>query len=139
MAIHEIKDGDTVLARHVTAEEWGEGLKFFSADADFIQVGIWGYDEGKELLAHAHNDVPRTFNITQETLYIRKGRIRASIYDKSLKLIDEREVGEGDIITLMYGGHGYTILEDGTQVLEVKNGPYVGAEADRVRFDTSKS
>ncbi|PHR56634.1 MAG: hypothetical protein COA43_13495 [Robiginitomaculum sp.] len=134
MAIHEIKDGETVLARHVTAEEWDAGLKFFSADPDYIQVGIWGYDKGKELLAHTHNSVPRTFDITQETLYIRKGKIMAHIYDKSLKLVDEREVCEGDIITLMFGGHGYTILEDGTQVLEVKNGPYVGAEADRVRL-----
>ena len=33
-----------------------------------------------------------------------------------------------------HGGNGYDIMEDGTQVLEVKNGPYVGAEADRKRF-----
>lgn len=35
---------------------------------------------------------------------------------------------------LLAGGHGYRIEADGTEVLEVKNGPYAGAAADRVRF-----
>jgi hypothetical protein len=43
-------------------------------------------------------------------------------------------VDEGDILILLQGGHGYEILEDGTQVLEVKNGPYIGADLDRRRF-----
>ena len=135
MAVHEIKDGDVVLARHATADEWEKGgLNFYSEDNEFIQVGTWGYDNGKELLAHRHNLVERTVNITQETLYIKKGRIKARIYNLKLELVAEWEAGEGDIMILMQGGHGYDILEDGTQVLEVKNGPYVGADADRVRF-----
>ena len=135
MAVHEIKDGDVVLARHATVDEWEKGgLNFYSEDNEFIQVGTWGYDSGKELLAHAHNNVERTVNITQETLYIRRGRIKVRIYNLKLELIAEWEAGEGDIMILMQGGHGYDILEDGTQVLEVKNGPYVGAQADRVRI-----
>ena len=135
MAVNEIKDGDVILARHVTAQEWEKGgLNFYSEDNVFIQVGTWGYDSGKELLAHTHNNVERTVNITQETLYIRRGRIKARIYNLKLELVAEWEAGEGDIMILMQGGHGYDILEDGTQVLEVKNGPYVGAQADRVRF-----
>ncbi len=135
MAVNEIKDGDVILARHVTAQEWEKGgLNFYSEDNEFIQVGTWGYDSGKELLAHTHNNVERTVNITQETLYIRRGRIKARIYNLKLELVAEWEAGEGDIMILMQGGHGYDILEDGTQVLEVKNGPYVGAQADRVRF-----
>jgi hypothetical protein len=35
---------------------------------------------------------------------------------------------------LLRGGHGYEILEDGTQVLEVKNGPYLGPDVDRRRL-----
>jgi len=44
------------------------------------------------------------------------------------------EAGAGDVVILLRGGHGYDIIEDGTQVLEVKNGPYLGAEADRRRI-----
>ena len=135
MAINEMKDGDIILARHITADEWDKGgLNFYSQDEEFIQVGTWGYDAGKELLAHSHNKVDRTVTITQETLYIRQGSIKARIYNLNKELVTEWTAHAGDIMILMQGGHGYDILEDNTQVLEVKNGPYVGAELDRVRF-----
>ncbi|MGD9784580.1 MAG: hypothetical protein AB7E80_16535 [Hyphomicrobiaceae bacterium] len=136
MAIREYKDGDVVLARHVPeADAWGTGLRFFSADPEFIQFGTWGYDAGKELLAHTHNEVVREVPITQEVLYIRRGRIRAHIYDLKLAKVSEFEAVAGDLVVMLTGGHGYDIIEDGTQVLEVKNGPYVGAQADRVRLN----
>ena len=135
MAINEIKDGEVVLARHITAEEWEkDGLNFYSKDDEFIQVGTWNYNAGKKLLAHTHNKIERNINITQETLYIRKGSIKSRIYNLDLKLVAEWIGEEGDIIILMQGGHGYDILKDGTQVLEVKNGPYMGANLDRIRF-----
>jgi hypothetical protein len=132
----EIKapNGNT-LAKHIpAAEAWGQGLKFFSQDADFIQVGTWGYDQGKALLAHSHNHVPREVTITQETLYIRKGSLLAEIYDRNDQKTAEIEAREGDILVLLGGGHGYRILEEGTQVLEIKNGPYLGPDTDRRRL-----
>ena len=134
MAVHEYKDGDILLARHITAEEWSAGLKFFSGDDDFIQVGVWGYDKDKVLQAHIHNEVARQVDWTQETLYIRKGRIKAHVYGVDERHITDFEAGEGDVLVMLRGGHGYTIIEDGTQVLEVKNGPYVGPDRDRRRF-----
>lgn len=135
MSIQEIKEGDIVLARHIPAKEaWGQGFKFFSPNQDYVQVGVWDYPAGKELLAHAHNEVKREVLWTQEVLYIRKGRIRADVYDSSGRKITEIVAEEGDLLVLLRGGHGYHILVDGTQVLEIKNGPYVGAEADRRRF-----
>jgi hypothetical protein len=134
--MQEIKQADgVVLARHIPGNEaWAGGLKFFSADPDYIQVGTWGYAAGKELLAHTHNPVTREVLWTQEVLYIRKGRIRADVYDTGNNKVAELEAGEGDVLVLLRGGHGYHILQDDTQVLEVKNGPYVGAEADRKRL-----
>lgn len=133
--MNEYKDGDVVLARHIPADEaWSAPLKFFSADEDFIQVGAWSYDAGKHLLAHTHNEVPRTFPRTQEALFVWKGSIRAHVYDTRREKIDEFVAREGDVVIMLAGGHGYDVLEDGTRVLEVKNGPYVGAEADRVRL-----
>lgn len=135
MAITEIKGAEIVLARHITEDSaWGEGLKFFSPDEDYQQVGTWGYGQGKELLAHTHNEVAREVLWTQEVLYIRQGRIRAVIFDTSDTKVAELEAGPGDILILLRGGHGYEIIEDGTQVLEIKNGPYVGPDADRRRI-----
>ncbi len=137
MATSEIRDGGMLLARHVTADEWDKGgLAFFSQDSEFLQVGMWNYESGKRLLAHTHNDIPRTIQRTHETLYVRKGRIEARIFNEARDLVATLVAGEGDILTLMSGGHGYTVLEDGTQVLEIKNGPYVGATQDRVRIES---
>ncbi|KPH53615.1 hypothetical protein [Helicobacter pullorum] len=128
-----VKDG-VILAKHIQACEWDKGLKFYSNDDEFIQVGTWGYDKNKELLAHTHNEVERKVYWTQEVLYIKKGSISAKIYDIYDNFLEELIAKEGDILILLRGGHGYTILEDDTQVLEVKNGPYVGAENDRRRL-----
>ena len=133
----EVKDGDIVLARYIPADSaWEGGLSFFSEDEDYIQVGTWGYDSPKELLAHTHNEVHRDVAWTQEVIFIKKGSIRAEIYNLSNKRIKDIVCNAGDIIILLRGAHGYHILEDDTQVLEVKNGPYVGAELDRVRLKT---
>jgi hypothetical protein len=133
--IIEIKDGDLVLARHIPAQAaWRDGLNFFSQDEDFIQVGIWGYGAGKQLKAHIHNEVKREVRWTQEVLFVRTGKLRANIFDTTEKKVAELEVNGGDVIILLRGGHGYDILEEGTQVLEIKNGPYVGPERDRRRL-----
>jgi hypothetical protein len=135
MAIREISQDGIILARHIPSEDaWKDGLSFFSENEEFIQAGTWGYDAGKELKAHAHNLVTREVLWTQEVLYIRRGRVRAEVYNLQDEKIDELIGGSGDVMILLRGGHGYEILEDGTQVLEVKNGPYVGADADRRRF-----
>jgi hypothetical protein len=135
MAITEIKQGELVLARHIRASvAWSGGLQFFSPDGDYQQVGTWGYEQGKILPAHSHNEVSREVLWTQEVLYIRAGRVRAEIYDTADHKVAELEAGAGDILVLLRGGHGYHILENGTQVLEIKNGPYVGADADRRRL-----
>jgi quercetin dioxygenase-like cupin family protein len=133
MASRDITSDGVVLARIVTGD-WPTGLAFYSKDEEFIQAGTWGYDAGKELLAHTHNSVPRHFEYTQEVVYVRKGRLKVRVYDLKRELVETVELSEGDTVIMLRGGHGYDILEDGTQVLEVKNGPYMGAEKDRTRY-----
>ena len=134
MSVKEIKKDGKLLAKHIPTTSWSEGLSFFSQDDDFSQVGTWGYDKGKRLLPHIHNQTPREVLWTQEVLYIRKGTIKADIYDANEVLVEEIIANEGDTLILLRGGHGYEVLENGTQVLEIKNGPYLGAEADRRRL-----
>ena len=129
-----IEKNGVVLAKHIQPQDWAEGLSFFSTDEDFIQVGAWSYDAGKDLLKHIHNEVPRTVVRTCECLYIVQGAIRADIYDLQEEFVESFTAAAGDIVILLNSGHGYKILENGTKVLEVKNGPYLGAETDRRRF-----
>lgn len=130
----EITKDKEVLARYIPAGSWKDGLSFFSKDDEFIQVGSWKYGKGKELLAHIHNEVERKINRTQEVIYVVKGKIEASIYDLEGNLMKKIEVSTGDFLILLNSGHGYKILEDDTQILEIKNGPYLGPEIDRKRI-----
>lgn len=128
------KDG-VRLATLITVADRAAGLSFFSEDDDFIQVGMWGYDAGKHLQAHIHNVVPRQIDRTQEVICVLTGRVQCTVFDESEQRVEQVVLEAGDVLILLRGGHSYDILEDGTQVLEVKNGPYPGPDVDRRRFD----
>ena len=127
------KDG-IVLARHIKTEDIQPGLNFFSNDEEFIQVGVWNYNSGKDLPAHVHNVVNREVRRTCEALFVVRGSMEATIYDIDRTLIGSFKVNQGEILVLLECGHGYRVLEDDTIVLEIKNGPYLGAEIDRERI-----
>lgn len=131
----EIIFNNTVLARHIIKSDIVKGLNFFSNNKDFIQVGIWGnYQKGKDLGSHMHNEFERISYRTHEMLFVISGQIEAKIYSLNKELIDTVIVNEGEILILLECCHGYKILEDNTTVLETKNGPYFGAEKDRIKF-----
>ena len=134
MKTEKIMDGDSVLAIVIRNADWEEGLNFISSDEDYQQVGVWGYKKGKKLAPHIHLIEPREVLRTQEVIFVKDGRIRADIYTEKEKFLKSIELGKGDTIILLKGGHGYEILEDNTKVLEVKNGPYIGADKDRKRI-----
>jgi hypothetical protein len=114
-----------------------EGLHFVTGDESFLQVGSWGYDSGKHLHPHIHNlGVERRIGRTQELVHVLKGSLRATIFSEDEVEVESFEMTSGDTLILLAGGHGYDILSDGTRVLEVKNGPYVGPERDRRRIGT---
>jgi len=126
-----------VFAVYIRSQDWESGLHFVSKDEDFIQVGLWGYDSGKKLGPHKHVINERKINITQEVIFVKRGKLRAFIYEDNHDLIKTVDLGPGDLMITLAGGHGYKILEDDTQVLEVKNGPFTGLD-DRVPIDEAE-
>ncbi len=123
-----------VLARHITAQDWKEGLGFFSNDQEYIQVGTWFYPKDKQLAKHIHHVVERVVDRTQEVVVVMEGSLKASIYTLDEVWVEDVVVKTGEVLILLNCGHGYEILEDDTRVFEIKNGPYLGAEVDRRRF-----
>lgn len=122
------------LAIFIPSSSWTKGLTFFSEDKDFVQVGTWVYDKGVQLQSHIHNELRRESSRTQEVIFVKSGRVAAHIFDETGNFVERIELGPGDTLILLKGGHGYEIIDDDTYVLEVKNGPYPGAEFDRRRF-----
>jgi hypothetical protein len=132
--MYTIERNGVVLAKLIKSDDIKPGLNFYSENPDFIQVGVWEYEKDKNLLAHIHNILERTINRTNEVLYIIKGRLEATIYTIQEEFVEKLILESGDILILLTSGHGYRILEDSTRVLEIKNGPYLGAELDRIRI-----
>ena len=133
--MREIKGNSSLLALHLRSEDLvGEGSQFFCRESDFIQLASHRYGSGKAFAAHQHHVAPRNADKTQEVLVVLSGAMQADIYDHDSSLAESFILGKGDIIVLLDGGHGFTALEEGTHFLELKNGPYPGAEKDRFRL-----
>ena len=88
---------------------------------------------GKVIDAHLHNLIHRNVVLTQEVLFIKKGRLRVDFYDNYEDYLESVILGAGDVILLVSGGHGFTVLEE-VEMIEVKQGPYSG-DNDKVRFE----
>lgn len=126
-----IKDKNKILALILRSGDFPPGLIFHTKEKDFLQVGTWNYEKGKKTVPHAHKTAKRTVNRTQEFIYVKKGKMRADIYNDKGKFLKKIALEAGDIVIIFGGGHSYEVLEDNTQVLEIKNGPYPGLEKDK--------
>ncbi len=129
--IEKVYDGNNLLAIVLRNGDYTEGVNFINDENDYIQVGTWNYDKGKLLKAHRHNVFKRIAKRTQEVVYVKSGKMKSNIYNEQDNLLTEIGLETGDIIIYLAGGHDFEILEDNTQVFEVKNGPYFGLEVDK--------
>jgi mannose-6-phosphate isomerase-like protein (cupin superfamily) len=109
------------------------GIQFFTSSKLSQQLASMSYRRGHVIGAHFHNPVSRSVTYTQETLFIRKGKIRVDFYTVGKEYRESRVLGPGDVILLIAGGHGFEVLED-LNMIEVKQGPYMG-DADKTRFE----
>tara|TARA_B100001989_G_C24499127_1_gene443846 strand:+ start:677 stop:1075 length:399 start_codon:yes stop_codon:yes gene_type:complete len=115
-------------------EDWIKGLNFITKDDYFIQAGSWWYDKGKKLDSHTHNEFERKSYRTQESVYIKQGSMKVSLFTEDQVFLEEFQMNEGDLAVFIYGGHGYEILEDDSKIIETKNGPFTGVEKDKIKF-----
>lgn len=91
------------------------------------QVGYIVYPRGGEIRRHVHRRLERHLVGTSEVLIVRSGRCLADIYNDGRELVATRELGPGDVLLMVSGGHGFRMLED-TTFVEVKQGPYTGVD-----------
>lgn len=110
-----------------------DGIEFFTPDNFSQQLGYMKRGEGYVIPPHVHNLVPREVVLTQEVLYIKSGKVRVDFYDDDQSYLESRVLAGGDVVLLAQGGHGFEMLET-SEIIEVKQGPYVGEE-DKVRFE----
>jgi mannose-6-phosphate isomerase-like protein (cupin superfamily) len=128
-----IKKKDRILAMILRNNYNEDGVKFLTPDEYSQQIAYMHHPEGKVIDAHIHNLVHRNVVLTQEVLFIKKGKLRVDFYDDYQDYLESCILNEGDTILLASGGHGFKVIEE-VEMIEVKQGPYSG-ENDKTRFE----
>ncbi len=127
-----IKKKETIIAIIIKNNYSCEGVDFITPGDYSQQVAYMHHPTGKVIDAHLHNLVHRNVVMTQEVLFIKKGKLRVDFYDNYEDYLESTVLESGDVILLVSGGHGFTVLEE-VEMIEVKQGPYSG-DKDKVRF-----
>ncbi len=126
-----------LIAIILRAEFDNPGVTFFTQPEFSQQLGYMKHAAGKTIEPHIHRPLVRSITYTQETLFIRRGKLRVNFFDDAQEYLFSRVLMAGDTILLICGGHGFDVLED-LEMIEVKQGPYAGDE-DKVRFRSNSS
>jgi hypothetical protein len=127
-----IMNGEEIIAVIIPAIFEKDGLEFFTPKEYPQQLAYMNHPEGHQITPHVHKKVKRTIEDTMETIFVRKGRVKVDFYTSGKKYLESRTLVSGDVILLVSGGHSFTMLEK-TEMIEVKQGPYLG-ENDKEKF-----
>ena len=130
--IEEIRKNNTLFAVIIRSNYKVEGISFVTPDSESLQIAYMGYPKNKKIMPHIHNYIHREIFVTQEVLFLRKGKLRVDFYDHCKNYIESKIVEAGDVTILTSGGHGFEVLDE-IDMIEVKQGPYK-SEEDKKRF-----
>ena len=130
--IESISECNRALCVLIHANYLPERTTFLTPPEFKQQVGYVVYPAGGEVPRHVHKALERHLVGTSEVIIVKKGRCLLDIYNDARELVATRELGPGDLMLMVGGGHGFRMLED-TVLLEIKQGPYPGVE-EKERF-----
>jgi len=134
--IERIEEKGELLAIIIRQSFSEPGVHFFTPDDFSQQLAYMKHPVGKVIDPHVHNPVTREVRLTQEVLFLKRGRLRVDFFDQMKNYLSSRTLVSGDVILLAAGGHGFEALEE-IEMIEVKQGPYAG-DMDKTRFEPAK-
>lgn len=108
------------------------GIQFFTDSFDNCQLGAMKRSAGHEVARHFHFHERREVDGVFEALIVRSGRVLVQFFALDREFIGEKTLVAGDICLIQRGGHSVRFLED-SEVLELKQGPYLGS-LDKFKF-----
>src|SRR5205814_9802821 len=111
-----------ILGYLVPGNSKPEKTQFLTPSGCNLQVGHVVYKGGTEIPRHVHLPIERHIVGSVEVLIVQRGRCAVDVYSDSHDLITTREMGVGDMLIAVGGGHGFRVLED-LVLLEIKQGP----------------
>jgi len=114
-----------------------EGRKNLLSDDSSLQVAMYkGLDPSYGFKGpHKHTPNEKVVQTTQETWFVFSGKLKINMYDLDNKKIAETILGPGDSYIYIAGGHSPEVVEEGTVFYEVKNGPYLGKDKEKIAIE----
>ena len=131
--VEYINSGKIPIAIIIRNSFSSKDIQFFSPKYFPQQLGYMKRKKDYIIEPHFHNKISREITLTQEVLFIKKGKIRVDLYNEDKIYIESCILKKGDIVLLANGGHGFTMLEE-SEIIEVKQGPYL-EDKDKEKFD----
>lgn len=132
--IDKIQDGESILGIIIRDSYKDEGLNFITPEDFSQQLAYMNHPKDHVVRPHYHNTIKRVIHNTMEILFIKSGKVRLDFYNDGQSYLESRLLEKGDIVLLSGGGHGLVMLED-SEIIEVKQGPFVGVQ-EKTRFDS---
>lgn len=119
----------------LSSQDFQPGAIFVSEREWALQVGLLTIPSGHTISAHAHllRDGPKD-QLIQELLFVLSGEMEVDFFDEVGQLFGTETLRQGEILFHIRGGHAFRFLEP-TRLIEVKSGPYLGREKDKVLLE----
>lgn len=136
MLEHITTHDDTTIAIIIRASYKQDGIRFFTPNDFSQQLAYMNRPAGYSIVPHIHCKVNREVLLTQEVLFLKKGKVLIDFFDDHQQFLQSATLQTGDVIMLASGGHGLTFIEQ-SELIEVKQGPYL-QDGDKVRFEHKK-
>jgi hypothetical protein len=107
-----------------------DGTQAITETKESLQVLSLKYPTGTAIKAHAHSPTRRITENLQESLFVKKGKIKIEVYGPDKKKIQEVILTSGEVFVLLHGFWAIHFLEE-SEVIEIKNGPF---KNDKIPF-----
>ena len=101
---------------------------------EYLQVSARKFKKEVKVLPHKHLTNKRNITRTQEAWIIIEGSVEFELFDLNDKLLTRSSLFAGDCLVLFNGGHSLNVLDENTVMYEIKNGPYLGIEKDKINI-----
>lgn len=127
--VQSIYDGEVLLAQTYDLPQL-QGQIFPTPATASLQFGFGDTQTVRDVEAHIHKRLSRTLDNTAEFLLVLTGQMTVEIFNEKDQSVVTIELTPHMALLQWYGGHRMR-LHPGTRYLELKQGPYLGRDADK--------
>ena len=133
-----VEHNGTKYAEIIWADAKVEQTRFFSPAQSSFQFGLLAHEAGFVESAHYHKPMTRNIDDLQQMFVVQRGVVAVDFFDEHGRKFREVVLRSGDGIVLVHGTHAVRVIED-MQCISVKQGPFMGAENDKIEVEVNNN